>query len=68
MQARKRQRVVLGQDDLQHAFDSFDANNSGYLNVAEFVTTVVTLDIDVDETEARRLQLTVPLCCPTPQF
>ena len=54
MQARKRQRVVLGADDLQHAFDNIDTNNSGYLNVAEFVTTVVSLDIDVDATEARR--------------
>ena len=53
--SRKRQRVVFSEDELRRSFEKFDSDGTGSITQDEFVAAVVGLDIDVSETEARRV-------------
>lgn len=53
--SRKRQRVSFSEAELLESFKKFDSDGSGTITADEFAAVVVALDIDVSDTEARRL-------------
>lgn len=53
--ARIKSRCPLDDFQLRALFDQFDTDGSGTIGVDEFAHAVVSIDIDISDTEARRL-------------